>query len=269
MPIVRIAPDLQMHYLVDDYTDPWRDAETILMLHGNAESGAVWFGWVPHLARHFRVIRPDMRGFGESTPMPRDYAWSLDVLVDDYRSLMHTLGIERFHLVGAKLGGAFACHFAARYPGCVRTLTLAGTPPPRRDMATEYSKRKTEFEEQGVEHWARRTIANRLGSAFPPDGVEWWIQLMGRTAVSTLVGFIASFTKWDIASDLPCIRCPTLVITTEENRHHGSLEQTRAWQQMIPRSTLLALPGDSFHVAASDPDRCADAMLAFIANAAR
>ncbi|MBI3935594.1 MAG: alpha/beta fold hydrolase, partial [Betaproteobacteria bacterium] len=77
MPMVRIDPALEMHYLIDDYTDPWRDAETVLMLHGNAESGAVWFGWVPHLARRFRVVRPDMRGFGASTPMPRDFPWTL------------------------------------------------------------------------------------------------------------------------------------------------------------------------------------------------
>src|SRR5258706_148068 len=53
MPIIRIAPDLEMHYLVDDFTDPWREAQTILLLHGNAESSAVWFGWVPQLGRHF------------------------------------------------------------------------------------------------------------------------------------------------------------------------------------------------------------------------
>jgi len=55
-----------MHYLVDDYTDPWRDPETILLLHGNCESSAVWFAWGPHLARHLRVARPDMRGYGDS-----------------------------------------------------------------------------------------------------------------------------------------------------------------------------------------------------------
>ena len=38
MPTIRIPPDLEMHYAVDDYTDPWLKPETILMLHGNAES---------------------------------------------------------------------------------------------------------------------------------------------------------------------------------------------------------------------------------------
>ena len=70
MPTFRPTPDLVMHYEVDDFTDPWRQPETILLLHGNAESGLAWYGWVPALARHYRVVRPDMRGFGQSTPMP-------------------------------------------------------------------------------------------------------------------------------------------------------------------------------------------------------
>ena len=53
MPTARITADLEMHYRIDDFTDPWREPETILMLHGNAESGAAWYGWVPHLARAF------------------------------------------------------------------------------------------------------------------------------------------------------------------------------------------------------------------------
>ena len=40
MPMARIAPDLEMHYRVDDFTDPWREPETILLLHGNCESDA-------------------------------------------------------------------------------------------------------------------------------------------------------------------------------------------------------------------------------------
>ena len=47
----RPSPDLQMHFEVDDFTDPWRQPQTILMLHGNAESGLAWYAWVPKLAR--------------------------------------------------------------------------------------------------------------------------------------------------------------------------------------------------------------------------
>lgn len=266
MPTARIAPGLEMHYLVDDFTDPWRNPETILLLHGNAECGAVWFGWVPHLARRLRVVRPDMRGYGASTPVPRDFPWSLDIVVDDFAALMQQLGIERYHVVGAKIGGTIARHFAARYPERVRTLTVIGSPPPRYDVAARVPALTAEFENDGIENWLRRTMAGRLGSEFPPEGIEWWIKLMARTPVSSAICFVVNIPHSDITDDLPRIKCPTLVITTEGSAL-SSVEETRAWQKTIPRSTLLVLPGNSYHVAASDPDRCARETLAFISRA--
>jgi pimeloyl-ACP methyl ester carboxylesterase len=257
-----------MYYRVDDFTDPWTNPETILMLHGNAESGAAWYGWVPQLARRYRVVRPDMRGFGASTPMPRNFPWTLDVIIDDYIKLMKMLGVERFHLLGAKIGGTIARAFAARRAACVKTLTVVGTPPPFRVGAEERIPAMTaEFEQQGVEHWARRSMAGRLGSAFPAEGAEWWTKFMGRTAVSTQVGFFRTIACADIRSDVPKIACPTLVITTEGSGL-ASVEETRAWQQTIPNSELLVLPGNSYHVAASDAERCALATLEFISRRA-
>jgi 3-oxoadipate enol-lactonase len=266
MPSLSCSPDVQLHYIVDDFTDPWRASEVILLLHGNAESSAAWYGWVPLLARRYRVVRPDMRGFGASTPMPRDFPWTLDVLIDDFVRLMDSLGIDRFHLVGAKIGGTIARAFAARRPEWVTTLTVVGTPPPMREGAAErVPELVEEFQRYGVEHWARRTMAGRLGSDFPVEGVEWWIKFMGRTAVSTQIGFMKTIACADIRADLPNITCPTLVITTDGSGL-ASVDETRAWQQQIPNSNLLVLPGNSYHVAASHAERCAQAALDFIAR---
>jgi 3-oxoadipate enol-lactonase len=259
------APDLKMHYLVDDFTDPWTEPETILLLHGNAESSRAWYAWVPLLARQFRVVRPDMRGYGASTAMPRDFAWTLDVVIGDYSRLMDALGVQRFHLVGAKIGGVIARAFAARRPERVTTLTVIGSPPPLRRGAERIPELTREFETLGVEHWARRTMAGRLGDRFPTEGVEWWITFMARTPPSTLVGFNASINYSDIRSDIPRIACPTLVITTDESGL-ASVEETRAWQQTLRDSELLVIPGNSYHVAASDAERCARATLDFIAR---
>jgi 3-oxoadipate enol-lactonase len=263
---LHIPPDLDMHYRVDDFTDPWHEPQTILMLHGNAESGVAWYAWTPKLARQYRVVRPDMRGFGESAAMPRDYPWSLDGLTEDFCRLMDHLGIARFHLVGAKIGGTIARAFAARRPERVMTLTVVGTPPPLRTGAAErVPELIRDFETHGVEYWARQNMGSRLGSAFPPEGAEWWAQFMGRTAVSTQLGFMGTIACADIRADLPRIRCPTLVITTEQSGL-GSAEDTRAWQQQIPDSELLVLPGDSYHVAATHAGRAAAATLDFIAR---
>ncbi len=262
MPTFRPTADLDMHYEVDDFTVPWRPSQTVLLLHGNAESGLAWYGWVPILARRYRVVRPDMRGFGASTPMPRDFPWTLDILIDDFVLLMDHLGVDRFHLVGAKIGGTIARAFAARRPERVLSLTVVGTPPPLRAGAAERAPAlNAAFEKDGVEPWARATMAGRLGGDFPPEGVAWWIEFMGRTAVSTQVGFMQTIACADIRADLPKIRCPTLVITTDKSGL-ASVAETRAWQEQIAGSELLVLPGDSYHVAASHAERCAEATLA-------
>ena len=266
MPSFRRSADLDLHYEVDDFTDPWRQPETVLLLHGAAESGLAWYAWGPKLARHYRVVRPDMRGFGQSTPMPPDFPWSLDGLLDDFCGLMDHLGVARFHLLGAKIGGTVARAFAARRPDRVMTLTVVGTPPPLRPGALEAVPDLVRgFETRGVEPWARQNMGTRLGSGFPPEGVAWWTQYMARTAASTLIGFMGPIAAADIRADLPRISCPTLVIVTEQSAL-GSVEETRAWQQQIPDSELLVLPGNSYHVAATHADLSAEATLAFLAR---
>ena len=266
MPSFRSSADLDMHYEIDDFTDPWRRADPVLLLHGNAESGEAWYAWVPALARRHRVVRPDMRGFGRSTAMPRDYPWTLDRLIEDFCLFMHHLGIDRFHLVGAKIGGTIARAFAARRPERVRTLTVVGTPPPLRPGAKEAVPALVAmFEAHGVEYWARQNMANRLGSGFPPEGFEWWCKFMGRTAVSTQLGFMGTIACADIRADLPKIACPTLVITTEQSGL-ATVAETRAWQERIAGSELVVLPGNSYHVATTHADAAVGATLDFIAR---
>ena len=53
MPQARIDDTLTMHYEHDDYTDPWTSPETILLIHGVADTSKAWFAWVPRLARQF------------------------------------------------------------------------------------------------------------------------------------------------------------------------------------------------------------------------
>ncbi len=261
MPVARIKPYLEMHYRLDDFTDPWRKSEAVLMVHGNHEGGIAWYGWVPTLARHCRVVRPDTRGFADSTPMPRDFPWSMDLVIDDFVQLMDSLGVERFHLVGAKIGGTIARAFAARRPDRVRTLTVVGSPEPARGDGKAALLRA--IEEQGVEARARSGMAKRLGTDFPPEAVEWWVKFMGRTPLSSVLGFVNAINFTDISADIPKIRCPMLVITTEGSSL-ASVEQTRAWQEQVPGSELLVLPGNSYHIAVTDPDRCAAATLDFI-----
>jgi pimeloyl-ACP methyl ester carboxylesterase len=43
-----------------------RTPETAVLIHGNAESSIVWYAWMPRMGQEFRVLRPDLPGFGRS-----------------------------------------------------------------------------------------------------------------------------------------------------------------------------------------------------------
>lgn len=264
MPSVRITPDLEMHYCDDGFADPWRTPEAVLLLHGNAESGEAWNAWIPTLGRHFRVIRPDMRGFGRSTPMALDYRWSIDRIIEDFIALADALGLHSFHVGAAKIACPIALRLAARHPGRIRSLmVLGGLVSGEASVGDRAASWLEHIEKNGVESWARWTMPGRLGSTCPADMMEGWAQLMGRTPLSTQLGFIRSVPSIDVRPDLPAIKCPTLVVTTD-GTGLGSVDSIRAWQKAIAGSEFMVVPGDSYHVAATHPELCAKAMIDFI-----
>lgn len=56
---------LALHYALDDCTDPWVAPQTVFLPHAVICDSQRAYRWVPILARHFRVVRPDMRGHGQ------------------------------------------------------------------------------------------------------------------------------------------------------------------------------------------------------------
>src|ERR1700746_1459138 len=62
--VVSSALGLQLGYRDDWLGEPWEKPEVMLMIHGNIESGVVWFGWVSRLGGESRLLRPDLAGFG-------------------------------------------------------------------------------------------------------------------------------------------------------------------------------------------------------------
>lgn len=256
--VLPLSPDAEMFYRVDDFTDPWTASESILFVHGYAESGEAWYAWVPHFARRFRVVRIDLRGFGRSTPMPPDFPWSLTVLADDLIAAIRELAPEGVHLVAAKSAGPMAIRTASTRPDLVKSLTLIGVPV----VGPQELRWREDLVRQGALAWANATMDARLGPGMPSAAKTWWIDLSSRSAVSTMQGYIKFLPSIDVTGDLPRISCPTLVMSTDTQRF--PFAEIAAWQPKIPDSELLLIPGDAFHAAAAYPDECADAAARFI-----
>lgn len=104
------------HYIENDFTDPWKPHDTILIQHGFGRHAAFWYHWVPILSRRYRVIRRDLRGHGYSTyPKTGDgYAYTSDTILDEMIETLDELGVEKVHFLGESTGGMLGEILAAR-----------------------------------------------------------------------------------------------------------------------------------------------------------
>lgn len=259
---VRVSDDCELAVRLDDYVQPWAARPPVVMLHGLAESGEAFRPWVPHFARDHVVVRPDLRGYGASTAMKGTYTYRFAGLGDDIVRMLDALKIDRAFLVGGKIGGTLALHLAANHSDRVLAVAAVGAPASLTSFDQRAPGWRRDIAASGVEAWVRETTAGRLGTSLPPAAIAWWIELMSKTAASTLEAFLTMVPTVDVTADLPKIRCPALVITTTGSGL-GSVESVRAWQETIPGSSLEVLPGDSYHVAATHPDECARLVRAY------
>jgi len=98
------------------------DAPVVVLLHGSPGSKDDFATVVPELSRRFRVVVPDLPGFGESTREIPDY--SIRAHAHYLDQLMRRLGVDRFHVVGFSMGGGVALELARLVPEQLLSLTL-------------------------------------------------------------------------------------------------------------------------------------------------
>lgn len=93
------------------------DGPALVLLHAGIADRRMWDDQFPVFAQHFRTVRYDLPGFGQSRPNPGAFSHSADL----YDLLQH-LGIERAHLIGVSMSGATILDFALEHPEMVTAL---------------------------------------------------------------------------------------------------------------------------------------------------
>jgi pimeloyl-ACP methyl ester carboxylesterase len=142
------------------------DGAPVVLLHGFPESHRTWRNVVPALARDFRVIAPDQRGFGASDRPEGVEAYRTDRILDDLIALADALGLARFTLVGHDWGGAVAWLAALRHPDRLSRLVIVNAPHP-------LVFQKSLFEDPG------QRAASQYINAFRNPAMEQGIVAMG------------------------------------------------------------------------------------------
>ncbi len=248
-------------YQVDDFTDPWVQADTMLLLHPAMSNARRWYRWVPRLARHYHVVRMELRGHGASQmPLPHE-DFSLDLLVKDALNLLDELGCGSAHIVGNSAGGYIAQQMAIHHPDRVRTLALyAATPGLKNSHATTWIPR---IREVGLRRFLADTIGERFDAGVDPKLVAWFIDQAGSNDPEFIARFVAHMCTHDFMEDLVRIQAPTLIVAAG-GEQIGHVDAYVRMQQRIRNAKLVYLPTAGHNIGDGYPDACVDALLDFL-----
>ena len=143
------------------------------------------------------------------------------------------------------------CRSPYKNPQRLLTLCLFGSPVRGSGTANADAIRRN-----GVRQWAAETMRARLGSSASDAQVSWWTdELMGKSNPRAALGASAARIDMDLEAALVHLGVPTLIVTTRESGLQ-SVAAVERYVARIPDARLIVLPGDSYHIAAVEPDVC-------------
>ncbi len=247
---------VEVHSVVTGPTD----APVVVLSNSLGSTHRMWDAQIQELQQHFRVVRYDTRGHGDS-PVPAG-PYSIDDLADDLVALLDRLAVTRAHMVGLSLGGMTVMRVAARNPDRVARMALLCTgaqlPP-----ASAWTERAATVRAQGSQAVAAAVLDRWFTPAYldaHPETVRRYHQMIAATPAEGYAACCEAIAKLDLREQLSSITAPTLAIAGDDDpaTPAAKLEEITA---AIPGSRLMTVPQAAHLANAEQPDIITPALI--------
>jgi len=258
---------LMVHNIGISYDDCGK-GPAVLLVHGFPLNRQMWQAQVAPIAQAgYRVIAPDLRGFGASDAPPGDY--SMDVFADDLVALLDALDIQRAAVCGMSMGGYILLDLLERYPGQVSAAGFIATKSSADDEAGR--ARRSAMAAQAESLGANPIIKNFAELLFAPETMHSNPELIAQvtawmraTPPSALAGgLLAMRDRKDYTPLLPGFPQPSLVVVGSEDRaaSHTAIELFNAG---LPSCQSHVIAGAGHMVNMERPGEFNEILLSFL-----
>jgi pimeloyl-ACP methyl ester carboxylesterase len=257
----KTSDGVDIAYYIDDFTDPWKPAETLVMLHPAMSSSRRFYSMVPGLARRFRVIRVDTRGHGASQIPPENLPVNKERLMKDALELLDHLKLAKTHVIGVSAGGYSAQQLAIHHPDRLKSLVLfCSTPGFKGEQGKLWLR---DAAKRGMRAVFGETINDRLpvGEA-DPKLIAWVLDEICKNDLAFLTRFIGYWTDTDFMDEIHSIKCPTLIVAPGAEPI-GAVSLYDEMMKRIKDAELIIYENARHNVYDYMPDRCVADVLKF------
>jgi pimeloyl-ACP methyl ester carboxylesterase len=233
----------------------------LVLLHGFPLDGTMWADVAELLSQQWRVIIPDLRGFGQS-PWPstqppqaaddisgKKVSWTVTAMAADVEALLQALQIDQpIVLAGLSMGGYIAMQFALRYQARLRGLILADTRAAADSDEARTGRHKTA--ERVLSEGPAFVAEAMIPKLFAPDTFQLrpeliaeYRELILKTNPRTIAGAaLALGSRPNVTSELEQIHVPTLCIAGS-NDEISPPQEMLVWSAELPRGRFVEIPG--------------------------
>jgi pimeloyl-ACP methyl ester carboxylesterase len=231
----------------------------LVLVHDYLASRVAWDDVMPQLAGHFRVIVPDLPGFGESEkPPPSRYRYGFEGFSESLVDLLAALGLGRVSLCGHAMGGAVALTLAARHAHVVDKLVLVNplVYPPRPDALSRIAGVPVLGPLVFKQLYGRSLFRSRFATGSTASGrVDRLFEMFDAPAAreAAYATMCSILDTRPLTASVPRVTAPTLVAWGRANRV-SPVDQGRRLARELGGARF-----EVFDCGTSPPEECPDA----------
>jgi len=238
--------------------------EPLVLLHGLGSNSGDWENQLPALSRHFRVIAPDLRGFGRSDKPAAGY--QIADYVSDLSTLLDHLSIPSAHVFGYSMGGAIAFQFAADMPQKVRSLVVLNSLPSFR-LDTLQKRFEAMLRRFVVNVFGLRLmgaiIARRL---FPEPGQSTLREKVRQRYMQNdrdaYLAALNALIGWSVEDRIDRIAVPLLMISADQD--YTEPEEKQRWAERFSDAHVVVIANSRHGTPYDQPEQLSNAALEFL-----
>jgi pimeloyl-ACP methyl ester carboxylesterase len=229
------------------YRDSGGEGTPVVLVHGFPFDFRLWDPQFEALGSKYRLIAPDLRGFGHSSPPPGGEDFSMEAFAADIARLLDRLRIEEVIFGGLSMGGYVTFEFLRQNPHRTVGLILADT---RSDADSPEVRAKREAQQDQIAALGGASLVDGMVAALlseetrseRPEVAAQLRTVMEQDDRAWTGGLEAMKNRPDSTDELSGLSAPTLILVGE-NDSLAPPDVARAMQERIPQSRVVVIEG--------------------------
>ena len=226
----------------------------LVLVHGFLGSSKMWKPQIDFFKYHFRVITPDLPGFGRSNKA-KSYN-SIQSIAYLLLERLEEKKIDKFHLLGHSMGGMIAQEMAKKRGGKISKLVCYSTGAmgemPGRFETIDQSREN--IKKNGLEVTAKDIVQTWFVLGEKAKYFDLCLEAGKQTSIEAADNALIAIKNWDGVKNLQDIKNNTLIIWGDKDKSYN-LGQVQTLEKNISDSNLVIFKGCAHNVHLEQPDQ--------------